>query len=334
MQLFSKIKELFFATTKKKFSGLSLRQSSVIAVAIIIFSWYFVFIQPPIGFPKEAYINIKKGETVRQVSRILSEKNIIISPSIFTILIRISGSAGIQAGTYHFYKPTGLLFVVYRLHTGDLGIAPRKITLFEGMTNLEMGNALARRYPKVTSDAFRIAGAGEEGYLFPDTYSFSPDISASDIVTVLRDNFNTRIASVTPQIKASGHSLKEIVTMASLVEREGRTLKEKRMIAGILWNRLRIGMLLQVDAVFGYIFKKPTYSPSFSDLKVDSPYNTYIHKGLPPNPIDNPGLESILAAATPTKTKYFYYITGNDGKMHYARNLVSHNRNVALYLKR
>ena len=133
-------------------------------------------------------------------------------------------------------------------------------------------------------------------------------------------------------IQASGHSLSDIVIMASLVEKEARTDVNRRIVAGVLWNRLALGMPLQVDAVFGYIFDRDTYSPSFEDLKVDSPYNTYTHKGLPPGPISNPGLESIYAALYPTKTNYLYYLTGKDTLMHYARTYAEHVANQTKYL--
>ena len=120
--------------------------------------------------------------------------------------------------------------------------------------------------------------------------------------------------------------------MASLVEKEARTDANRRIVAGVLWNRLALGMPLQVDAVFGYIFDRDTYSPSFEDLKVDSPYNTYTHKGLPPGPISNPGLESIYAALYPTKTNYLYYLTGRDTLMHYAKTYAEHQANRRKYL--
>ncbi len=238
------------------------------------------------------------------------------------------GSAALLIRTH------GALFdaIARRLHP-ESKAADVRVTLVEGLSSREMGEVLAAQFPNITSDSFRQASAGEEGYLFPDTYSFLPDATAQEVVMTMRENFDTRVASITPQIQASGHSLKDIIIMASLIEREGRTLDEKRMIAGILWNRIRIGMPLQVDAVFGYIFEKPTYVPSHANLAVDSPYNTYTHKGLPPGPINNPGLDSILAAATPTKTSYLYYLTGTNGKMYYAKTLAEHNRNVARYLK-
>ena len=109
-------------------------------------------------------------------------------------------------------------------------------------------------------------------------------------------------------------------------------LESKRVVAGILKNRLKLDMPLQVDAVFGYIFGRGTYSPSYADLAVDSPYNTYTHKGLPPGPISNPGLDSLEAAANPAKTDYLYYLTGKDGLMHYATTHAGHQANRKKYL--
>ena len=148
----------------------------------------------------------------------------------------------------------------------------------------------------------------------------------------MRANFNTKIASSSRDIVASGHTLSDIVIVASLIEKEARTIANKRIVAGILWNRLALGMPLQVDAVFGYIFNRDTYSPSFEDLKVDSPYNTYTHTGLPPGPISNPGFDSIDATLHPTKTDYLYYLTGSDNLMHYATTYAGHQTNQRTYL--
>ena len=112
--------------------------------------------------------------------------------------------------------------------------------------------------------------------------------------------------------------------MASILQKEVRQPDTMKMVSGILWKRLSIGMALQVDAVFGYIFNKPTYSPSLDDLAVDSLYNTYKYRGLPPGPISNPGLDAIEAALTPTPSKYLYYLTGKDGTMHYATTFEQH----------
>jgi len=122
--------------------------------------------------------------------------------------------------------------------------------------------------------------------------------------------------------------------MASLVEKEARTLENKKLVAGVLWNRIKLHMPLQVDAVFGYINDRDTYAPSFADLTVDSLYNTYTHQGLPPGPIDNPGLDSIEAALYPATSTYLYYLTDKNGVMHYAKTFEEHKKNKEKYLNR
>ena len=138
---------------------------------------------------------------------------------------------------------------------------------------------------------------------------------------------------VSADIAASGHSFSDIIIMASLIEREARRSEDRRMVAGVLWNRIKKGMPLQVDAVFGYIYGRTTYSPSFDDLKIDSPYNTYKYAGLPAGPICNPGLDAIEAALHPAETKYLYYLTGRDGLMRYATTYALHKANIAKYLQ-
>ena len=134
-------------------------------------------------------------------------------------------------------------------------------------------------------------------------------------------------------VAASGHSLDEIIIMASLIEKEARTTQVRRIISGILWNRIGIDMPLQVDAVFGYILNRPTFSPTFDDLKIDSPFNTYRNKGLPPGPIGSPSLDAILAAADPEKNNYLFYLSDPNGVMHYSVTFEEHKANRAAFLK-
>jgi UPF0755 protein len=149
----------------------------------------------------------------------------------------------------------------------------------------------------------------------------------------MRENFDTKISALSANITASRHTISDSIIMASLIEKEARTTGNRKIVSGILWSRLALGMPLQVDAVFGYIFNRDTYSPSFADLKVDSPYNTYVHAGLPPGPINNPGLDAILAALHPTKTNYLYYLTDKNGVMRYATTFAEHQANQRKYLK-
>ena len=228
---------------------------------------------------------------------------------------------------------TNIFLIAHRLFAGDFGLSETRVTFQEGITVRDIAAQVADSFPGISAKNFLLVGQPYEGYLFPDTYFFSPSADALSIVAAMRANFNTKMAPLFSEISASTHSLSDIVIMASLIEKEARTTANRRIVAGILWNRLARGMPLQVDAVFGYIYGRDTYSPSFSDLKVDSPYNTYTHKGLPPGPIDNPGLDSLEAAANPTKTDYLYYLTGTDNLMHYAKTYVGHQANLREYLR-
>ena len=153
------------------------------------------------------------------------------------------------------------------------------------------------------------------------------------MLAVFEENFNVKIKSIDDAIRAFKKPLKDIVIMASILEAEARTTETRRIIAGILWKRLDIGMPLQVDAAFQYIDGKTTFQLATSDLETDSPYNTYTRKGLPPTPITNPGLDAILATITPIKTPYLYYLTDKDGKMHYAVTHEGHLANKEKYLQ-
>ena len=268
------------------------------------------------------------------ITKQLSDARIIKHPRFLQFTLRISGaSSRVQSGAYLFKTPQNLFAVAYRLITGDYGLPPVKVTFVEGLTVRDMALQTAETFSGISSDDFISEGRSQEGYLFPDTYLFHPDADVTSIIATMRTNFDAKIAPLSDDIKTSGHSISDVVIVASLVEKEVRTNENKRIVAGILWKRLEINMPLQVDAVFGYIFNRDTYSPSFEDLKVNSPYNTYIHTGLPPGPISNPGLESIQAALYPIKTNYLYYLTGSDDLMHYARTYAAHIANQNKYLQ-
>jgi UPF0755 protein len=175
-----------------------------------------------------------------------------------------------------------------------------------------------------------------EGYLFPDSYLIPEHYDQSQILDLIKQNFDKKFAQAKVD-SASKLSDSEIVTFASILEREGRTLDTKQKIAGVLLNRLNIGMALQIDATVQYArdqFKKEYWLPVIpADLKIKSPYNTYLNPGLPPSPICNPGYNSLYAAFHPIDSDYLYYITDPHGAIHFAKTLDEHNTNVAKYLK-
>ncbi len=304
----------------------------IMFVALLSFGGWHFFTAAPAGF-SPGNVVIAQGASAAKVAQELAEAHVIAHPALLRALLRVSGEENsVQAGMYGFDTPENLFVVLRRIVTGDYGLPPVRLTFVEGATVRDMAARIAYAFPDISEADFRRVAQPYEGYLFPDTYFLPPSSDAASIVALMRANFAAKTAALSPEIAASGHTLSDIVIMASLVEKEARAPTDKRVVAGILWNRILRGMPLQVDAVFGYIYNRDTYSPSLTDLKTDSPYNTYLHTGLPPGPIDNPGLDSLEAAADPAKTDYLYYLTGADGRMHYATTYAGHQANLKRYL--
>jgi UPF0755 protein len=304
------------------------------AGAMLFVGGYQVLFSAPRDFPAGSIVAIAKGSSAPAAAQTLAAAHIIEYPLVLELVLRFTGQSGnVRAGAYLFESPQNLFNVAERLVVGAYGFPPVRLTLVEGVTIREAAAQIAEAFPAIPASEFVEEARPYEGYLFPDTYFFSTSADAASIVKTMRDNFNTKLAPLSADISASGRSLTDIMTMASLVEKEARTSAVRRIVAGILWNRLQLGMPLQVDAVFGYIFDRDTYSPSYADLKVDSPYNTYTHVGLPPGAINNPGLDALSAALHPTKTEYLYYLTDAEGVMHYATTYAGHQANQRKYLK-
>ena len=150
----------------------------------------------------------------------------------------------------------------------------------------------------------------------------------------MRSNFLRKIVSIQQSIFDFKHSEKDIIIMASILEDEATSTEARRIVSGILWKRLALGMPLQVDSTFLYINGKNTYDLTLDDLKIDSPYNTYLYKGLPPGPIGNPGLEAITDAVNPTASKYLYFLSSRDGTVYYAKTFEKHQTNREKYLNK
>ena len=196
-----------------------------------------------------------------------------------------------------------------------------------------MRNILSAKIKNFDKNEFLKIAESHEGYLFPDTYNFTFDATPQNVLDALLANFNKRIGEAQKQINDFGRPLTDVINMASIVEEEGRSPEVRQTIAGILWKRLDMGMPLQVDAAFAYIDGKTTFQLATTDLEIDSPYNTYTRKGLPPTPITNPGLDAILLTVTPIQTPYLYYLTDKNGVMHYAKTYAEHLKNKEIYLQ-
>jgi UPF0755 protein len=308
---------------------------ALFALAVAGFSFSaWLLVGAPRPFPSGAIVTVAEKDSGATIARKLYEAHIVREPRLLELFWRISGTdKKLRAGAYRFNAPENLFTIAGRLARGTYGIPPVKVTFPEGATVIDMGKRVAKALPGVSLTDFISVAGPYEGYLYPDSYTLQPSATAESIVALARKTFEAKVGPLDEDIAASGHSLQEIVTLASIVEREARVTTDRKMIAGIMWNRIERGMPLQVDAVFGYIYSRATYSPSYRDLGVDSPYNTYTHKGLPPGPISNPSLDSIKAVLTPTKSKYLFYLTGRDGLMHYATTYQGHKANLNAYLR-
>lgn len=305
---------------------------TVLAGVMLGALWVGIATAPP-GFSAPRVVTIEEGIGLRDAAHVLREQHVVRSADVFVIAaLLFGGERQLIAGDYYFAGPQNAFAIARRMTTGDYELDPVRVTLPEGATVREMSLLLADKLVYFDAQTFIALADGKEGYLFPDTYYFLPTASPATIIRTLENNFYRRTESLETAIQASGRSLHEIVTMASLLEEEARTSATRKMISGILWHRLDIGMKLQVDAVFPYIIGKNTFEVTKKDLLVDSPYNTYLHKGLPIGPISNPGFSSIEAAVNPTASPYLFYLADMQGVTHYSKTYAEHLRKQKLYL--
>jgi UPF0755 protein len=305
----------------------------VVASATLIFSALaLVNLFPPAGFSKGTIIHIEKNTSLTGAAKILVEKHIVKSALFFRIFATMRGGRhGVAAGDYLFKDFQNSWTIAGRLVRGDQGLVPIRITFSEGVTVKDMAGLLVKNISGFDLKTFLTLASSSkaEGYLFPDTYLFYPNVTPEKVLATLRSEFNEKIKSI---VILSPRTEKDVVTLASIIEKEASTDNDRRIIAGILWKRLDQGRLLQVDPPFAYFLGKSSDALTLDDLKVDSPYNTYKYKGLPPTPIDNPGLEAMQAAVFPTATNYWFYLSDKKGVMHYAATYEGHLANRAQYL--
>lgn len=306
---------------------------SAVALFIIIISFYTAIFRAPAEFPSGITIMIEDGETLSDAANKFKNKHIVRSSFwLRNIVIMLNGEKEVLAGDYFFDKQENIFSVARRITSGDFDLNLIETVVQEGATIAEIADIFEKKSYSFDKKEFLILTNGKEGYFFPDTYLFLPNVKAKEVARELNNTFIEKIAEIDKDIRGFDKPIDEIIIMASILEKEARTTETRRIIAGILWERLKIGMPLQVDAVFVYANGKNSFTLTAEDLKDDHQYNTYTNKGLPPTPIGNPGLDSILAAITPIKTDYLYFLSDKDGNMHYSKTLDEHARKKRIYL--
>lgn len=304
-------------------------------VGLTIGTWYMFSFRPPLNFPSNRAVSISDGMSVAEIAENLENEGIINSKLSFTnFVLLLKLESNVVGGQYYFEKPVNVFEVARRVTRGEYNMDQLRTTIPEGSSVKEIAAIVKKNYPLFNDALFISTATVREGYLFPDTYLLGADARPEKIIGLLTATFNKKIQEqkIADAIQAFGRPLKDVVTMASILEGEARQTHTRQIVAGILWERMRVGMPLQVDATFKYINGKTTEDLTLDDLKIDSPYNTYVYRGLPPTPISNPGLDSIMAAVTPIKTKYLYFLTDDDGNMHYAETFEQHQINQNRYL--
>jgi UPF0755 protein len=280
------------------------------AVLLVIF--YITVLSAPGNFPVGGKFSVQSGDSLRSVSSRLKEADIIRSRVAFEFFIILFGhEKKIVSADYTFDSRVPVFEVARRIGGGEARTAPISVTIPEGFDVEQIADTFALKLPSFNKENFLAKAGHSEGYLFPDTYFFLSFENEDVVFRSMSENYEKKIAPLRKEIEASGKTEKDIIIMASVIEREAKGDHDRDVISGILWRRQGIGMALQVDA-----------AP-----------DTYKTKGLPPEPISNPGLAAIRAALHPKSSPYLYYLHDKNGDIHYAETFIGHTRNVAKYLR-
>jgi UPF0755 protein len=313
-------------------------------------AFYWVSMNQPFGNPpaEGVFVEIPHGTSARGVAQILERQGIIRSALAFDVYGRRHPKRALQAGEYFFDHAASGKDVFWKLANGEVYQQP--FVVREGETMFDIAHDLQAAKQMGAADFLQAAKNPEliqdiepsartlEGFLFPATYNLPRHANARELTGMMVRQFREAMKQIAPDAAETnaavpGHTLK-MVTLASLVERETPKAEERPVVAGVYTNRLEKGMLLQCDPTVIYALEqtgKYKGSLTLKDLRIDSPYNTYMHAGLPPGPIGNPGMASLRAAKQPAETPYLYFVANTQGGHFFATTLDEHNKNVAKY---
>ncbi|HOZ36444.1 MAG TPA: endolytic transglycosylase MltG [bacterium] len=320
----------------------------LIASGFFLSGWFIFTLLNPIRLGQSTMFTIVEGTGVNQISLDLKQQGIIRSSLVFETYAYLKDIEGqFKAGEYSLPDVVNIKRLIDIL-TDSQSASNLTLLVREGEAIDDIDQSLSfqgrfapgdfkKSLENLSQDFLadydflsdKPANASLEGYLFPDTYYYS---SAEDIIKKMLSNFDKKLnPELRLEISRQGKTIFEIITVASLIEEEVKTDADRVIVSGIIWKRLAINMPLQLDSTIKYI----TGGSTALDQKVDSPYNTYLYKGLPPGPISNPGLAAIRAAIYPQASEYLYFITETDGAgtVHYAKTFEQHQKNIDDYLR-
>jgi UPF0755 protein len=303
---------------------------------------------------KTIQFEIRPGESTRVLAAELKKTGIIRSESIFRIVARLKEvDTNIKSGTYTIEPPITIFSVLNSLSHPDAR-EEKTITILPGWDLRDIAEYLVQQGVASSTEAvYKVTGlpadtknfytelvpgkpgnVSLEGYLAPDTYRIFVDASVEDVIKKLTEERMSQLVPYAKEIQSSGLSLHEVLTLASMVEREARLPEARAVVADIFLRRLKDGWPLQADSTVQYVIgKKGDVFTTGRERSLDSPWNTYKYPGLPVGPIANPSMNSIEAVLRPTKNDYWYFISTLDGEMKYAKTIEEHQKNVATYLR-
>lgn len=320
--------------------------SYILLLALLVFCWQ-VYFPVKLNSAEKIEFSALKGQGDDEIAKELEKQGIIKSNYFFRLYVVVSGNhSRLQAGKYSLSPAMTIPEIVKKFVLGD--VIKQKIIILEGWDIKDIEKYFVDEKVSSTQDfeeALKKDYSNEfdflkekpknvsiEGYLFPDTYNVSLGEKAEDIVRLMLSNFNKKLnAGLREQIISQNKTVFEVITMASIIEKEVRTMDDKKIVSGIFWKRIDAGMALQSCATVNYITEKNDPGVSIKDTQIDSPYNTYKYKGLPKGPISNPGLDSILSAIYPTESKYWYYLSASNGKTIFSKTFAEHRAAQAKY---
>jgi UPF0755 protein len=333
-----------------------------IVILLALYLWQ-IFIPVDSNSNEQISISVEKGQTTRDIALNLQEKGLIKLGPIFRLYVLLNGSAKkLQAGVYQFSKSMNLVQIAGKLATGET--MKEKLTIIEGWNLRNIGSYLESKELFQSSDFWLVSGlpatdyskeadlpkpfdfsdkyefleskpenVGLEGFLFPDTYEISKELKVEDIIKKMLDNFNQKFTiQLKEEISRQNKTIFEIITMASILEKEVQGKEDKEIVSGIFWKRIKLQKQLESCATIAYIKGVDQWQYSFQDSRIDSPFNTYINYGLPLGPISNPGMESILAAIYPQSSEYLYFLSTPEGQTIYSKTYQEHLQAKAEYL--
>ena len=307
----------------KKLFFLGFLSLTVFIVAVYLFWQSAIKPVDPKNQTPQIFV-VPQGQSAKIIGKRLQAESLIKSQLAFNLLVDQQNlSNKLQAGDFRLSPSMDLKTIIDSLTHGSLDYW---ITFPEGLRVEEYAERLSAK-SDLDPQAFILAAKPFEGRLFPDTYLIPQTASAEDIIALLTETF----------IKKSPTQDKDLIILASLIEREAKHSQDRPLVSSVLHNRLKINMALQIDATVQYVVGKPNNwwkkDLTKQDLAINSPYNTYLHPGLPPQPIANPGLAALQAAVNPDSTNYLYYVSDSSGYNHYAEDLAGHQANIAQYLQ-